>query len=478
MSNEIKRELEKIEIPAELHNRVKLGVDKAKQEKLDEQGIPPRKQTHVKRYKGKLAGLVAAALVGVTLSSGFFLPSMNKVLASTPLLGGVYEKFGDKIGMHLAEQNFVTELDQEMTKNGVTVKLTHAYFDGDVVSVTGQVSGDLEKGKNEPGEVSLDVNFDYNKGDSDPWLNGMSTGMQEAEDGYEFQWKMNYPHKNIEEEFTLPITIHSINGIAGEWNFEVPLTQEASTVFDLEHVQKYDDVTIKINEWKQSNASSTVTFETVAAHEGDYIDLYKAEDVDGNVLFHYANNTELSRSKEEDGYHQTLRKTVDQIKEGTKAITFYPSVDIEDPVVEQRLNKKSFTLESKRSDLAIKVNSVKQKDGQLILDYEFQGLSDNLSGHEFEMIHHNLSYAFTLVDKDFVGKIDPENPVPPEGHSISRNEVIIKDKDEYQFQSVFKLDGEETIKDFTLKDTVLQMDFDSFIPVKELKAFTVELPRD
>jgi len=477
MSNNIKSELEKIEIPAQLHDRVKLGVKQAKQEKLQEKK-QPLKKLPPKRNQWKVGGIAAAAILTITLSSGFINPSMNQVLASTPLLGGIYEQFGDKMGMHLAEQNLVTQLNEEVTKNGVTVKLTNVYFDGDVVSVTGTVSGDLSKGHNEPGEVSMDVNFENNKGDNDPWLRGMSTDMQEADGSYEFQWKMNYPYKEIKEAYKLPISIHNINGIEGSWTFNVPVKQEASLARTLDHSQHYgnEGVTVKLQELKQSKASSSLTFETITSFEGDYIELYKAEDENGKVLFHYENDTLLTKSKEDDGYHHTLRKTFDQIVEGTKAITFYPSLTIDDPIVQQKLDQNSFTLESERTDLAIQVDKVTQENDKLILDYEFQGLGENVSNHKFENIHHNLSYAFNLVDKDFIDKIDPENPFPPKGHSISRNEVKVIDKDNHQFQSVFDLKGEEQYKNFSLEDTLLQMDFNSFIRNKELAPFTVELP--
>ncbi len=466
MSDQIKSELEKIEIPAELHTRVKLGVEKAKQEK------------HPKPVKKvKIGAIAAASILAITLSSGFVHPSMNRVLASAPLLGGIYEKFGDQMGMHLAEQNLVTQLDEAITQNGVTVKLTNVYFDGDVVSITGNVSGDLSKGHNEPGEVSFDVNFENNKGDHDPWLGGMSTGFQESGDGgYEFQWKMNYPYQKIEESFTLPVTIHYINGIEGPWSFEVPLKQEASKAIALDHRQEYDLATIKMKEWKQSKASSSLTYETITKHDGDYIQFSKAEDENGNVLFGYGNETSLSSMEEKDGYHELFRRTIDPIRDGTKAITFYPVIQISDPIVEQSLTESSFLLESERTDLAIKVNRVSHEGDELILDYEFQGLADNLSKHEFEVIAHNLGYNFTLVDKDFVDQIDPENSFPPEGHSISRNEVKVIDRENYMFQSTFKLDGEEqSFEDFSVEDTVLRMDFYSFIPKEELAPFTVEL---
>ncbi|KOR78367.1 hypothetical protein AM232_07755 [Bacillus sp. FJAT-21352] len=59
--------------------------------------------------------------------------------------------------------------------------------------ITGFVDKSVEKGHNEKGEVSFDVNFEHNKGDNDHWLNGMTTGIKKVNDGYNFQRKMEYP---------------------------------------------------------------------------------------------------------------------------------------------------------------------------------------------------------------------------------------------------------------------------------------------
>lgn len=88
---------------------------------------------------------------------------MNNVLANAPLIGGIFQEFNDQRGLNLASQNAVTQLNESVTKNGVTVKLTSAYFDGSVVSITGFVDDGVENGRNEEGEVSFDVNFENNK---------------------------------------------------------------------------------------------------------------------------------------------------------------------------------------------------------------------------------------------------------------------------------------------------------------------------
>ncbi|MGG0655843.1 DUF4179 domain-containing protein [Rummeliibacillus pycnus] len=470
-NKEIKFVIDQIEVPKE---EVLNAIDR---------GINQSNQMDIKRYSHKkkimISSIVAASIFGITLFSGFINPNMNRVLAEAPFIGGIYEEFGDKMGLNLAKQNLITELDQSITKNGVTVKLNDAYFDGDVVSITGHVNGNLDDGKNEKGEVSFDVNFENNKGDNDPWLNNKSTEIKKTVNGYDFQWKLAYPYKTIKEYFTLPISIHYINGIKGDWNFNIPITQHKNKTLTINHSESYqkERIQININEIKMAKASSTLEFETISNYKNDQIDIEKATDEKGNVIFYYSNNTRLSQSKEEDGYHLTLRKTIKKIDSDLQSITFYPFMSISDPPVQHLLNTPSFLLESERTDLGIRVNNITIEGNKLILDYQFQGLAGEMSNHRQDLLLNNLSYAFKLIDKDYVDKIDPDNPVPPKNHSISTNKVKLLDKKTYHFQSVFKLDGVNKIENFSLKDTVLQFDFSNFIGTSKLTPFTVDLPK-
>lgn len=465
-NKKIKIAIDQIEVPKEdVLNAIDKGIKRGKQTKI--KPISPNR-------KIMIACVATASIFGITLSSGFVNPNMNQVLASAPLIGGIYEEFGDKLGFKLAENNLVTELDQEINQNGVIVKLRGVYFDGNIVSVIGHVSGNIGKG-----EVSFDVNFENNKDDNDPWLNGKSTSIKKSVDGYDFQWKLEYPYKVIREDFTLPISIHKINGIKGNWNFNVPVTQEINKTLTINHSESYrnGEFQIKINEINLAKASATMVFETVAKYKDDQIDFYKAYDDNGNELFNFENNTRLYSSKVEDGYHLILRKMMNSIPKNTQTITFYPFVTISDPPVQQLLNTSSFTLESKRTNLGIKVNSVTEEGNKLIIDYQFQGLPEVLSRHRFDILVNNLSYAFALIDKDYVDQIEPENTVFPKNHSISRNKVNLINEKTYHFQSVFYLKGENEIENFSLENTILQFNFSSFIENEELAPFTIRLPK-
>ncbi|WP_370296301.1 hypothetical protein [Rossellomorea marisflavi] len=64
-----------------------------------------------------------------------------------------------------------------------------------------------------------------------------SSTVKKVKGGYDIQLKMNDLYETIDENKILPITIHPINGIKGEWNFDVPIQQEqiVRMALDLSH---------------------------------------------------------------------------------------------------------------------------------------------------------------------------------------------------------------------------------------------------
>ncbi|MFJ7747525.1 DUF4179 domain-containing protein [Peribacillus sp. NPDC097295] len=465
-NKEVKSAIDKIDVPKE---KVFKAIDK---------GLKMAGQGGKAKKKKIFAGLATAAvLLGITVASGFINPTMNKVLANAPLIGGIFQEFDDSMGVELETQDAVTELNQSITENGVTVRLTKAYFDGNVVSITGFVDKSVEKGHNEKGEVSFDVNFEHNKGDNDPWLNGQSTDIRKVEGGYNFQWKMEYPYKSIKDNFTLPITIHYINGIKGDWDFDIPIQQEKNSTLAILQEQEYlaDGVKIRIKEILTAQASSSLIYDTVEKYKGDDIYILKAIDNKGKV-YRFGNRTLLEESVKEDGYHSTARTKMTKLNSNTTSLTFYPQLSISDPKVQQLLDKKSFAFKSERLNLGLKVNEITKKGTELVIDYKFTGLSKELSKHQLDLFENNLKYEFLLVDKEYIGVIDSENPVPLKNHSISMNKVKTINKKTAHFQSTFDLNGEEKIENFKLENTILLFNFSSFVPSKELKPFTVVLP--
>ena len=200
-------------------------------------------------------------------------------------------------------------------------------------------------------------------------------------------------------------------------------------------------------------------------YKGDDFIVSKAVDDKGNV-YRFGNQTVLQDSEQGDGYHSTVRTEMPKLNSNATSLTFYPQLNIADPKVEQLLDKKSFTLKSERLNLGLQVNDVTQKGEKLVIDYQFTGLPKNFSKRKLRIINHNLEYNFWLVDKEYLTKIDPENPWPPKNHGIPFNKVKMIDKATAHFQSTFDLNGEERIENFKLENTMLLFDFSSFFQLK------------
>ncbi|RLQ97429.1 DUF4179 domain-containing protein [Falsibacillus albus] len=432
-----------------------------------EHGIKQANGHNVKPFNRKrnilVSSMTAAAVAGLTLASGFINPNMNHVLAEAPLIGKIYQEFGDTMGMQLTQQHAVKELNKSLTRNGITVKLSSAYFDGNVISVIGHVSGDLKKGMNEKGELSFDLNVEDGKGDNDPWLNGMVKDIRKKGKGYDFQWKLYYPYETINDDFTLPVTIHDINGIKGDWKFNIPVEQKNYRTVALSESKndETDGVKIDMKELRIGKAYSSLTYEVVTKNKGDRISTSSA-----------VNDFILRQKKAPDGYH-TVKKAVFEKLDGNKELTIKPILSVADPAVSHSLSDHSFTLESGRTDMGLKVNSVKHQGNSVVIDYNFQNPPE---GYNFTELKNNLQYEFMLIDKGYLDKIDLANPVPLENHSISKNHVQLLDKSSYHFQSTFPLAGDEKMDGFKLENTMLQFNFYSFIRDKDLEPISIEIP--
>jgi len=424
-----------------------------------------------RRKKQIIFGALTAAAATIIIGSGFVSPAANQVLAKTPIIGELYKKFDDKLGMKLAEEDMVTNLNETITKKGVTLKVTSAYFDGFQVTIVGEV---YKKGKwpaNEPDEISFDMNFEDYKGDTDPWLDGHTSNFNQIKDGFEFHWTMNYPYEDIKENMELPITIHYINGVKGDWKFSVPVEQRKFTEMNFAHKEIFENGSyIETKRILEGSENPTLIYSISNPDEHDQVYLSKAVDNKGNEVISGFNSQLVDDSPED--FIETFASEIYNLDKEAKTITFYPELSINEDTLYQNLNKSGFVLASNRSDLALHVNSVKQEKDKLILDYNITGTLDKASKSDLK---YNLEYALTLVDEKHMKDIDEDNPFPPEGHSISRNKLKVLDREKLHFQSVFDLKGEGKIENFKLEDTVLGINFSTYFNSIELEPFTVKL---
>lgn len=167
-------------------------------------------------------GSTAAALL---LISGFLFAPMTKVLASVPVIGSIYEALHMNMGKSLEEKQLVTPLQQTVSYNGVEITLTSAYYDGTYVGITFEASGEeLDHNAYEEDHHGYEFYLFEKDGVKTDW--GGSLGVLQEMDGYYTSaFELEYPDRELPENFVLPIIFTSIGGVDGSWQFSVPVTQ-------------------------------------------------------------------------------------------------------------------------------------------------------------------------------------------------------------------------------------------------------------
>ncbi|WP_221568421.1 DUF4179 domain-containing protein [Alkalihalobacillus sp. TS-13] len=118
MSNKFKHELEKIEIPKELHNRVKIGVEKAKAETSAADGYHELGKIKKSWYTRKITYICAAVVLffGLFIGSAFVSPVMAKMVSKLPYLGQLFES--EPITSEIVEE--LEEMDYPIMGVGVS----------------------------------------------------------------------------------------------------------------------------------------------------------------------------------------------------------------------------------------------------------------------------------------------------------------------------------------------------------------------
>jgi len=95
MDNKIRQEMDKIEIPEELHTRVILGMEQAKQDNEISRQLKSERKNHKKRWSPKKKIMffsgVAVLSFGVFISSAFVSPTMAKVISNIPYLNLIFQ---------------------------------------------------------------------------------------------------------------------------------------------------------------------------------------------------------------------------------------------------------------------------------------------------------------------------------------------------------------------------------------------------
>ncbi|MGG2017672.1 DUF4179 domain-containing protein [Bacillus sp. S10(2024)] len=455
-------EINKIEVPREdLQSAIKNGMNRAKQEK-------PTKRKYKRR---KIAWLAAASVCIGVLGSGFVFPQMNRVLAEVPLIGKVYDYFHDTMGQDLTESKLVTELNQQAVSNGVSVTMRSVYYDGGRISVVFKVDNPKKVRIGKIFANEFDYDFKLVDG-SRKWQSSASWIGRRTENGWLGNIRINYPEKELPPNTTLPITITSIGETKGFWKFDVPVKQldnkkinlqQSISSEDQQHTVNFESITI-------GKGATTIDYKAIYPFVGekDLALIEKITDDKGKKIHLSSSGIELEREKVGDHVESEGRSIFGKIPDSAEFITIYPLVRLSEKPVIMKLDKKTpFEIKSTRSDFKIIVNKIQHKNKRLIVNYTLQNVDRKHISMD-ELINRgevmNLKGS-AYIDKEFA----------PIGHVVKGSTVKVLDEEKLQFQATFRLDGEYGVKNFSLKDYVLEVEMSVYHPEKVLPPVKIKV---
>lgn len=455
-------EINKIEVPREdLQIAIKKGMNRAKQEK-------PVKR----KYKRKKIAWLAAATVCIgVLGSGFVFPQMNRVLAEVPLIGKVYDYFHDTMGQNLTESKLVTELNQQAVSNGVSVTMRSVYYDGGRISVVFKVDNPEQVRIRKP--FANDFYYDFKLFDgSRKWQSSTSFIGRRTENGWLGNIKIDYPEKELPPNTTLPITITSIGETKGFWKFDIPVKQlenrkvnpqQSISSEDQQHTFNFENITI-------GKGATTIDYKAIypLVGESDLARIEKITDDKGKEIHMSTSGIEFGREKVGDRVESAERSIFEKIPDSAEFITMYPVVRLSEKPVIMKLDEKTpFEIKSTRSDFKIIINKIQHKNQRLIVDYKLQNVDTKHISMD-ELI--NRGEIMNLKDSAYI-----DEEFAPIGHVVKGSTVKVLDKKKLQFQATFQLDGEYGVKNFSLKDYVLEVEMSSYHAEKPLSPVQIKV---
>jgi len=364
-SHEVKRAIEKIEVPeGKLDQAILTGIGKAK----DQQKKPPRKL-----YPFFIA---ATAAVFLTAGSAFVSPAMARMLSSVPVFDSIFEFAGD-LGLVIASERGLSQgIGQTVTDQGISLTIEDVYYDGTRLSLSYLQEGTEEKGRiDQLGELQLFVDGkEINFGDS-------RTGKQLAETQYAGVINI-HTVESLPDSFELKIGVRYIDDVQGSWNFTIPVKKAKEAVMTISSGETvtYKDQIITVNDVKIGPAGTKLSL-SISAPDASSLMMVDDHLLQFNLLDEQGNALTLldaygTGDDSKDGRHIIeMEYRYEPLSDDVKALTVSPylmPVNTGAPVkIEQELLTDHLPLTVDQGEMgSIIVHSIRHEDDGMVLTFE------------------------------------------------------------------------------------------------------------
>ncbi|WP_232696715.1 DUF4179 domain-containing protein [Brevibacillus daliensis] len=304
MNNKVKQEMERIKIPADIHERAKLGVKKVKSEQR-------------RRFKKPLVAFSAAAIaVGVLVGSASVSPTMAN-FAST-IINSIFSESGNKGLEQVSKLGLTDMVGETKVAGGTALTVTELFYEGSKITIgysfetKKQLSDDHHLG------VEIKINNEsvsYSGGQKEQQIDpNHRTGL------IDFELRGN----DVKDKFDLGLAFTGENG--EKWEFTLPVqahTNIKTVAIDTKQTVNGNNVTI--SDLKISPAGLVIAFQSDSAidsnHLMSYLD-FKVVDEKGNEIGSHSGGT---MGEIKDGrYYYSGNRYFDPIGDDVKELTITP----------------------------------------------------------------------------------------------------------------------------------------------------------
>ncbi|MCO4851778.1 DUF4179 domain-containing protein [Bacillus vallismortis] len=428
-------------------------------------------------------GIAVAAVVGILyLTSGLFLPSVNKAMGSIPIVGQIYKEFQDKVGLSLFKSNLVTALNEKAESRGIAVSVNSSYYDA------GQLVYNFTVDNLQSDEKELSYNVSKASFNNNFSINYESLMLKKINNKqYAGQLRLYTKGTEIKNGDTLPFVITHINEIQGNWRFKLPITKknanylESSKVVSVHH-NRYQFSNIQVENGQLGSVLQfTIDYQGIAKH--DEVEINEVKDDLGNTYEMTSSNIELGDRKKVN--ERTVRakgqtQLESPINPKAEKLTLIADIRSEaegSEIVPLNAGMPYRLSETKHQNIGIEINNINQKGRKVMVHYRFTGI-DTSSMSEDDL--RNIGEMIGLGDMKKMQSWSDPMAYYEEGYYLKANIAKVKNMNTAKMVSTFKLDDpyldKLSLRHFEFNDYGLYFDKGVLNDLIQLEPFSFTVP--
>ncbi|MBM7702805.1 DUF4179 domain-containing protein [Metabacillus iocasae] len=185
-----------------------------------------KKKRSVKRWVSSTvaAGLLLTSMLG----AGFLSPALAQTLTKVPVIGSIYLELYDIAGKEIEQKQLANSIEEEDTKNGITMKVKEAVYDGNRLVVTVEYTGSDGLLIGEKGEIHQGLRYiTINGNEPELAIGGASSDSVDEHTVIESHQYTMEQLDQFGDKIDIAVRGENIFGQKGTWEVAFPLEKRS-----------------------------------------------------------------------------------------------------------------------------------------------------------------------------------------------------------------------------------------------------------